>query len=177
MTYTSHGHYIPGSPEDPQDPPPQKNCGGVGLCGLCSSQAIVWRKEAERLGVLEGLDSKRRHEGILAARVFEAEPVRVNAVQFVGGASNGMDCEAWVKSYGGNATWRNEIQPWSKEDGSVSHDLIPEMLTVETPGGWQEAVVGSWIVQGVEGEFYPVTDETFRQKYREVNGLLTNEGE
>lgn len=170
MTYTSHGHHIPGSPVDPLDPPPKKQCGGVGLCGLCSSQSILWQQEAERLGVLADLDAQTPpHQGIMVPRLYETEPVQLNAIQFTGGAANGMDLEAWIKSYNGNATWRNEIEPWSNEDGTLGHDTIPEMLTVETPTGWQEATPGSWIVQGTEGEFYPVPDETFRKKYREVS--------
>ena len=166
MTFTSHGHHIPGSPVDSGDAPPSARCGGPGLCGVCTSQSDLWRQEAERLGVLAELDAAApQHQGILVAQIYQSKIVNIEAIQFTGGAGNGMDIEAWVKSYGGNATWRNEIEPWASEDGTMLGP-IPEMLTIETPdGGFLEAQPGWWILRGTEGEFYPISDETFQKKY------------
>jgi len=169
MTYTSHGHHIPGSPTDPGDALPKARCGGPGLCGVCTSQSDLWRQEAERLGVLEELDaSTPQHEGILVAKIYQSKIVNIEAIQFTGGAANGMDIEAWVKAYGGNATWRNEIEPWTSEDGTVGHDGIPEMLTIQTLEGFMEAPPGWWIIRGTKGEFYPCRDDVFREKYEEL---------
>lgn len=170
MTLTSHAHHIPGSPPEEGDTPPKARCGGPGLCGVCTSQSDLWRQEAERLGVLADLDSAApQHQGILVAKIYQTKVVDIEAIQFTGGAANGMDIQAWVTSYGGNATWNNEIEPWQSEDGTQSHPGTPEMLTIRTPDGrYAEAEPGSWIIRGTEGEFYPISDPVFRQKYEEL---------
>lgn len=170
MTYTSHGHHIPGSPVDAGDAPPKARCGGPGLCGVCTAQRDTWQIEAERLGVLADLDNALpQHQGILVPKVYQTKVVNVEAIQFTGGAANGMDIEAWVKAYGGNATWRNEIDPWVSEDGTQGHPGIPEMLTIRTPDErYLEAEPGWWILRGLEGEFYPISDKAFRDKYEEI---------
>lgn len=171
MTLTSHGHHIQGSPAEGGDSLPKARCGGPGLCGVCTKQSDTWRIEAERLGVLKELDDaiNSQHQGILVAKVYQTKTVNIEAIQFTGGASNGMDIEAWVKSYGGNATWRNEMDPWESEDGSESHSGIPEMLSIQTPDGrYLEAETGWWIIRGTEGEFYPISDTAFHQKYEEL---------
>lgn len=169
MTYTSHGHHIPGSTTDPGDAPPKARCGGPGLCGVCTRQSDIWRQEAERLGVLAELDAAvPQHEGILVAQVYQTKIVDIEAIQFTGGAANGMDIVAWVNSHGGTATWRNEQHPSQLEDGSLS-PRIPEMLTIRTPDDrYLEAEVGWWIIRGTEGEFYPISNEAFHSKYEEI---------
>lgn len=170
MTYTSHGHHIPGSPVDSGDAPPKARCGGPRLCGVCTSQSDLWQQEAERLGVLEDLDAAApQHQGILVAKLYQTKVVNIEAIQFTGGAANGMDIEAWVKAYGGNATWRNEMDPWQSEDGTEGHPGIPEMLTIHTPDDrYLEALPGWWIIRGTQGEFYPISDDAFKEKYEEL---------
>lgn len=47
MTYTSHGHHIPGSPtNDEVSQPKVARCGGPSLCKLCQREAAQWRAEA-----------------------------------------------------------------------------------------------------------------------------------
>jgi hypothetical protein len=169
MTYTSHGHHIPGSPEDFGDELPKARCGGPGLCGVCTSQSTAWRTEADRLGVLAELDAaKPQHEGLLVPGLYQSKIVSVRAIQFIGGAANGMDIVAWINAFGGNATWRNQMDPWQSEDGLNSHPGIPEMLTIQTPDSrFLEASVGWWIIQGTQGEFYPVSNDAFHEKYEE----------
>lgn len=166
MTLTSHAHHIPGSPPETGDVPPAARCGGPGLCGICTKQSDTWRQEAERIGILEELDAAApQHQGILVAQIYQSKIVNIEAIQFTGGAANGMDIEAWVKAFGGNATWRNEMEPWQSEDGTVGHDGIPEMLTIQTLEGFMEAPPGWWIIRGTKGEFYPCRDDVFREKY------------
>ena len=40
-----------------------------------------------------------------------------------------------------------------------------EERTIETLEGTMTASAGDWIIQGVEGEFYPCKDEIFRKTY------------
>lgn len=174
MTYTTHGHHITGSPEDLGDAPPKARCGGPGLCGVCSSQASAWQKEAARLGVLADLDNAVQHQGILVPNVYQSKIVQIKAIQFTGGAANGMDIEAWVKANGGNATWRNEMAPWQSEDGREGHGGMPEMLTIESLEGFMEAPPSWWIICGTKGEFYPCRDDVFREKYELVNNDSTS---
>lgn len=178
MTLTSHAHHIPGSPEEVGDSPPAAKCGGPGLCGVCTSQATVWQQEAERLGVLADLDAPAaQHQGILVAEVYQSKVVNVEAIQFTGGAANGMDIEAWVNSYGGTATWRNHIDAWQSEDGTEGHGEIPEALSVQTFEGYTEAAPGWWILRGTQGEFYPCRDDVFREKYEPLTTNSSKEQE
>jgi hypothetical protein len=167
MTYTSHGHHITGSPEDKGDIPPKARCGGPGLCGLCSTEQSSWQQAADREAVIHTLDEARQHEGIRIPYIFQTKVVRVEALQFTGGPAVGMDLEQWINSNGGNATWQNAAEPWTSPDGNEGHTGWPESLRVETPEGWVEASVGSWIIRGTEGEFYPCRDSIFRTKYEE----------
>lgn len=170
MTYTSHGHHIPGSPEDEGDAPPEARCGGPGLCALCSEQSATWTEAASRASVIADLDSAApQHQGILIPHEFESVPVRIKAIQFLGGAANGLDIQDWVRSYGGNATWRNGAEPWTAPDGLTGHDGWPETLTIETiDGSFPEAKPGWWIIQGTQGEFYPCRDDVFKEKYKQI---------
>jgi hypothetical protein len=169
MTYTSHGHHIDGSPMDSGDAPQMARCGGPGLCGLCTQQSFFWRQEAERTGILAKPDEQSaRHEGILTPIHFQSKIVDIHAVQFTGGAANGMDIVAWVNSYGGNATWNNAQDPWTSEDGTEGHGGYPESLTIQYGDTYPEVPVGHWVILGTEGEFYSIPDAVLRKKYEEV---------
>lgn len=170
MTYTSHGHHIQGSPVDFGDAPPMARCGGPGLCGVCTSQSDLWRQEAERLGVLADLDAAiPQHQGIIVPNKYQTKVVDIEAIQFTGGAPNGMDIVLWVNTHGGNASWRNKMDPWQSEDGLESHSGLPEMLTIKTPDNrYLEAETGWWVIRGLDGEFYPISDTAFHQKYEET---------
>lgn len=40
MTYTTHGHHIPGSPTEDEKPDvPRARCGGTSLCPVCKKDA------------------------------------------------------------------------------------------------------------------------------------------
>lgn len=168
MTYTSHGHHIEGSPLDTGDAPPKARCGGPGLCSLCSSQAAQWAQANARERIISELDADKKHEGRIVAHKFVSIPTQVEAIQFTGGPAIGMDIEAWVKCHGGNATWRNGAEPWTASDGVTGHNGWPETLTVQTLEGFTEALPGWWIIRGSEGDFYPLPDETFKKKYKEI---------
>lgn len=43
---TSHGHHIPGTPENNVVPIAKARCGGVGLCNTCSREAGIARHPA-----------------------------------------------------------------------------------------------------------------------------------
>lgn len=45
MTYTSHGHQIPGSPKEDRMPKYMMACGGPGVCQICAGEALQWTEE------------------------------------------------------------------------------------------------------------------------------------
>ena len=46
MSWTRHGHYIPGTTMSDVDRPPICRCGGVGLCKACNMDAALhWGRE------------------------------------------------------------------------------------------------------------------------------------
>jgi hypothetical protein len=45
MVYTTHGHHISNSVEDPDKPEKVVRCGGPGLCAQCSKEAIAYHQE------------------------------------------------------------------------------------------------------------------------------------
>lgn len=46
MSWTRHGHYIPGTPMSDDDRPPICRCGGIGLCKACNMDAALhWGRE------------------------------------------------------------------------------------------------------------------------------------
>lgn len=46
MSWTRHGHYIPGTHMSDDDRPPICRCGGIGLCKACNMDAALhWGRE------------------------------------------------------------------------------------------------------------------------------------
>lgn len=55
-------------------------------------------------------------------------------------------------------------------DSDIKH-LIPERyLIIETLEGKMKSSEGDWIIQGVNGEFYPCKPDIFEKTYEEVQG-------
>lgn len=61
--------------------------------------------------------------------------------------------------------------PWRKfrkRPVIISAVQIREAFTVETLEGTHLATPGSWLLQGIQGEFYAVRPDIFAQTYEEV---------
>jgi hypothetical protein len=55
VTYTTHGHYIMGTPIIPGDEPEKtKNCGGPIVCEECSNEATIAMRALRALRYLQG---------------------------------------------------------------------------------------------------------------------------
>lgn len=80
---------------------------------------------------------------------FKKNPISVEAHQLTN--SNVDDIARWC-----NAT--------------VSYDKETEIvnLNIETLEGTMRVDVGSWVIKGVNGEFYPCRGDIFQQTYRQV---------
>ena len=48
------------------------------------------------------------------------------------------------------------------------HRIGDNNLMIETPEGMMKVLVGSWIVRGVEGEFYAVKNSIFEKTYEKI---------
>lgn len=167
MTYTSHGHLIPGSPVDAESPEKIFRCGGPGLCAVCTRESGEWTESNLIQGAIARVMNSglAEHEPVIEAHRYQSKIVDIVAIEFTGGAANGHDIVNWIIRNGGNATWEDGSPPWTSEDGTESHGGWSENLKIETDAGWVEAQVGDFIIQGTDGEFYPCPPGRFHAKY------------
>lgn len=55
-------------------------------------------------------------------------------------------------------------------DGAAKMAGDGEAIIIETQNGPTRLVPGDWLIQGVEGDYYPCKDATFQKKYRPAGG-------
>lgn len=109
---------------------------------------------------------------------YRKKPIVVEARQFTGGETNGVDLLHWItgkdtdpKVYhdtvfrlGSTSYWRH--QPEIRvSNGELAQLLDPEHLEIRTLEGTMRADVGDWIIKGVQGEFYPCKPDIFEATY------------
>lgn len=61
-----------------------------------------------------------------------------------------------------------EIFDFCGEDMVIAAATSPTRITIKTPEGEMDAKVGSYIIKGVAGEFYPCDPDIFEMTYEEV---------
>lgn len=83
---------------------------------------------------------------------FRKKPVVIEARQWIDG--NGFHLVDWIKSAG----WSADLH--RAEDSSH--------ITIETLEGTMRADHGDWIIQGIQGEFYPCRSDIFEATYEAV---------
>lgn len=65
-----------------------------------------------------------------------------------------------------NGKWR-KLEKWCS--GSITRDgLAFYGIVIKTLEGNMTAVLGDWIIKGVQGEFYPCKSDIFEQTYEPV---------
>ena len=86
------------------------------------------------------------------AKKYRKKPVVIEAVQYSDDTLKVIDK---IKKFAG---------------GSVTIDTyaVPTLINVHTKEGTLEAKLGSYIIKGVEGEFYPCEPDIFHKTYEEV---------
>ncbi|WP_213452893.1 hypothetical protein [Rhizomonospora bruguierae] len=98
---------------------------------------------------------------------FRKKPVEIAAVQWTG--DNTSEVIGWVLATGtGSARWHEfvaGVEPGEDGDGC---DPIPEHIAVDTLEGTMRAIVGDWIIRGVQGEHYPCKPDIFEATYERV---------
>lgn len=52
MTYTRHGHHIPGSPGETEKPKSIARCGGIANCPTCRGEAAEWLSKYDESMIL-----------------------------------------------------------------------------------------------------------------------------
>ena len=85
---------------------------------------------------------------------YRKKPVEVEAIQFTG--DNAAMLVEWI---GNGADWYQRYLMGEPET---------KVIEIPTLEGTMEAVEGDWIIQGVQGEFYPCKPDIFDQTYESV---------
>lgn len=104
---------------------------------------------------------------------FQKKPVVIEAIQMPTTKDGGMDAvrpiAEWMvdSGYEVEDEWTSDINPnYIHSNGEY---LLPEygvnFLDIETLEGTMTARLGDWIIQGVQGEFYPCKPDIFEQTY------------
>lgn len=84
--------------------------------------------------------------------IFRKRPVLVRAIQF--SKESVFECAKFTKC--------------SKKYGVKDGEAFLSILTLE---GEMKANVGDWIIEGVNGEFYPCKPEIFEKTYEYLKGV------
>lgn len=98
---------------------------------------------------------------------FKSQPVKVQAMQFVGGAENATPIIHWVLSV------NDSVARWTEEHAvvvsRVSETVTKEHLTVQNVFGSIRLLVGDWLVLGEsengDSMFVGISDEDFQKMY------------
>jgi len=83
---------------------------------------------------------------------FRKRPVEIEAVRFTKNAVGGI----------------NALDILHFCNGKAKFDVHTDTIRIKTLEGTMTARCGDWIVRGVQGEYYPVQDDIFRQTYEPI---------
>jgi len=87
---------------------------------------------------------------------YRKKPVVIEAVQFHGSTTEKVAIENWIA--GG---------PFPRPGGVHTRDITS--FSIETLEGDMKVRPGWWVIQGVQGEFYPCDPDIFEKTYEEVS--------
>ena len=108
---------------------------------------------------------------------FRKKPVVIEAMQLTGSPGETAKVCSWVNDSGypwliGNAldpsTLRYEYDPDTVPSKGIWIEPENGALMIRTLEGDMEATYGDWIIQGVNGEFYPCKPDIFEKTYEPV---------
>ena len=85
---------------------------------------------------------------------FTKRPVTIEAIQWDGTAEGAIPIINWILDNDGTARY------WSAEDTGTT-----ARIDIDTLEGVMIAVLGDWIIRGVQGELYTCKDAIFRETY------------
>lgn len=84
---------------------------------------------------------------------FRKKPVVIEARQYDGLVIVGHPLTTWIRDNGGNYTWTA---------------TTPQRLAIVTLEGDMTVAKGDYVIQGVQGEFYPCKPDIFETTYEPV---------
>lgn len=88
---------------------------------------------------------------------FRKKPVEIEAIQFTGEVDQRENLERWIHGAG------CQTSNWFF-DGELYGSFL-----IRSRQGLMQAQRGDWIINGVEGEFYPRKPDIFEQNYEMVS--------
>jgi hypothetical protein len=88
---------------------------------------------------------------------FKKKPVVIEAIQYTG--KNDFEINNWTH---GIAYGSPVLEPTDKNPTG-------DYLQIKTLEGIMTAIVGDWIIKGVNGEFYPCKPDIFEKTYDPVD--------
>jgi len=92
------------------------------------------------------------------------KPVEVEAYQWNGTDDNASEIIDWILSTNGSASYTCDSKDGCYYD-AVNHK---HHIAIRTLEGTMNANPGDWIIQGVQGEFYPCKPDIFEATYEPV---------
>jgi hypothetical protein len=92
---------------------------------------------------------------------YRKRPVVIEAVQYTAGYDGWWALNAWAQQ------WRDT------DDDVVLRINSDGTLTIPTLEGDMRAVLGDWIIRGVQGEFYPCKPDIFDATYEPADEAVT----
>jgi hypothetical protein len=97
---------------------------------------------------------------------YRKKPVVVEAMQLIGSTSDWHDVYLWVER-----STQGSFDPYAEEipASGVSIDPATGFMLIATLEGVMQAKPGDYIIQGVQGEFYPCKPDIFEATYESVD--------
>lgn len=94
---------------------------------------------------------------------YRKKPVVIRALQWTG------DNYTEILNFCDEAEFQHQVRKHKHVFTGESEILEGIELTIETLEGTHEASIGDYIIEGVNGEFYPCKPDIFEKTYEEVN--------
>lgn len=107
---------------------------------------------------------------MITPKTFRKKPVEIQAMQLAGSNADTHAVYLWIEE-----NTLGSFEPMDVIEGrepypesGVSIDPRDGRLIISTLEGLHWADYGDWIIQGVQGEFYPCKPDIFEATYTEV---------
>lgn len=87
---------------------------------------------------------------------YRKKPVVIDAMHWDGSVEGATAVINWVLANDATARFHDDAEPW--------------FVAIDTLEGTMHANPGSFIIRGVQGEFYPCAPDIFQATYESVDG-------
>lgn len=174
MTFTSHGHHIPGTILAVRPRPSVSRCGGPGLCQVCSAEAFDSLNRKQYLVIPSAPQSENamqketevvENNMTVQTKKFLRKPFEVEAVQVT--EENFEDVAAWC---GGSIVTVQDTQTQNSIPGVGDPNAPRRFISVEVARPLSrrqtEAYVGDWVLYASKG-FKVYANRAFSKNFDE----------